>query len=766
LLSSRFLVAVVVLFGGLGAYTAVGLEQTEHTPSTGARTSMIKYGTTGKDTIKGTGTANDSFYGLAGDDYLDGQAGNDLLDGGTGADTLVGGLGIDTMKGGAGNDVYYVADVKDLIIEDATASGGIDTVFSTVSLTKLFDYVENATLQGTAASVTGNKWDNTLIGNGSNNVLAGAEGNDTLLGLDGADSLDGGVGNDLLDGGVGADTMAGGDGNDTYLVDSASDVVVERATNTGVDLIKTSASLNMFNVADLAGIDQVTVSGPTGVSVVANTLNNTLQGASGNDTLNGKEGNDLILGGDGLDRLWGELGNDTLDGGSADDELLGGKGDDVYYLDSAGDAVFEFAQEGSDTVYTYGDFDGSGGISEVEVIIGRGTQGLSLTGGDVNNTIVGTAGNDTLSGGAGINTLEGQVGDDTYFIDELSDVIKESSLNAGTDKAYVNVSGYALDDLNASGIEEVHLQGMDTDTLTFWGNASANRVFGYYATYEIHGGKGKDTILGNSGDDTLYGDEGDDRVVGYAGNNQLIGGVGNDNLIGGSDDDIIQGGADNDSIVGGAGYNSLYGDEGNDVVNGGADVDIIDGGDGLDLLHGMGGDDDLLGGAGADTLFGDEGADVLIGDAGNDLLFGGLGDDQLEGDAGNDSLNGGAGSDTYYFNAGFEADTISDTETAGLSVDVANVNVANYDKLWFSQTGNNLVVSVVGSADQVVVQDWFLSADAQIERFTDLGGVHVITNDSVNALVGVMALFQKQDMSLTNTPTILKSAIDQVWTLA
>ncbi len=52
------------------------------------------------------------------------------------------------------------------------------------------------------------------------------------------------------------------------------------------------------------------------------------------------------------DTLYGGNNNDTLDGGSGNDTMYGGLGSDLFFVDSAGDVVVEFANEGNDVVKT------------------------------------------------------------------------------------------------------------------------------------------------------------------------------------------------------------------------------------------------------------------------------------------------------------------------------------------------------------------------------------------------------------------------------
>ncbi len=55
----------------------------------------------------------------------------------------------------------------------------------------------------------------------------------------------GGAGNDVLDGGGGVDTLRGGLGDDIYVVDSASDVIIELAGQGTADRIRASVSFTI-----------------------------------------------------------------------------------------------------------------------------------------------------------------------------------------------------------------------------------------------------------------------------------------------------------------------------------------------------------------------------------------------------------------------------------------------------------------------------------------------------------------------------------------
>src|SRR6185503_943981 len=129
-----------------------------------------------------------SLYGNLGDNYLNGGQGADFLVGLAGNDSLLGGTGADNMAGGVGNDIYYVDNSGDQVIE--LAGEGDDLVVATASLS-LTDAAAVETMSADPGAgninLTGNEFAQSLYGNAGNNILTG---------LGGADYLVGGAGND------------------------------------------------------------------------------------------------------------------------------------------------------------------------------------------------------------------------------------------------------------------------------------------------------------------------------------------------------------------------------------------------------------------------------------------------------------------------------------------------------------------------------------------------------------------------------------------
>lgn len=300
-------------------------------------------GSGGDDLLTGT-AINDRITGGEGLDALAGGKGDDQLLGGGGNDTINGGAGADAMAGGLGNDIFYVDNFADSVIENADE--GNDRVYTTVSYA-VGDNIEKLTLSG-ASSIdgTGNSLNNTIVGNAAANILYGLAGNDDI------------------DGRAGADTMSGGLGNDIYTIDNVSDLAIEN-TGEGSDRVYAAVS---FALGD--NIENLYFTGSNTVDGTGNSLNNIIEGNSAANILSGLAG------------------DDTINGGAGADTMIGGLGNDVYTVDDGADLVVEDAGEGTDLVYATISYALGDTLEKLTL---TGASVIDGTGNNVKNVLIGNA---------------------------------------------------------------------------------------------------------------------------------------------------------------------------------------------------------------------------------------------------------------------------------------------------------------------------------------------------------------------------------------
>ena len=629
-----------------------------------------------------TGAGHTQGFGNALDNILTGTAAGNSLDGETGADTMI---------GGAGDDLYFVDNIGDAIVE--AAGDGFDTVNSTITFNMASLEVENLNLMG-SADING-------YGNAVNNTIFGNTGNNTLSG---------GGGDDVLNGAAGIDTMLGGSGNDTYYVDNASDVITEYAGEGNDGVISTVSYALSANIESLAVVG-------LGSSLTA----------TGNDL-----DNSLISYTDG---------DDILDGGLGKDIMTGGLGNDTYVVDNAGDQVFENSGGGTDTVQ-----------SSISYALGLNAENLTLGSGALtgqgnaadniirassgSNTLYGYGGNDTLDGGTGADTMIGGLGNDTYISDNTGDVITENA-GEGIDTvqtAYSYVLGAELENLTLTGALNRNGYGNGLDNVIL-GNSGNNGLKGYAGNDVLDGGAGTDTLLGGLGNDIYYVDvssdivtesagQGTDTVYSTAAAYTLSLNVENLILTGTADISGTGTTAD-DHLTGNSGNNQLTGLDGNDTLDGGTGTDTLIGGLGNDAYYVDVASDIVSEAAaqGTDTVYSTAigyslGLNVEnlvltgtgnIAGTGNTLanaITGNSGDNKLDGGTGVDTLTGGLGNDTYYVdnagdlvveNAGEGTDTVLASISYVLAVNAENLTLTGaLNRSGYGNGGDNFITGNTG----------------------------------------------------------------------
>ncbi len=305
---------------------------------------------------------------------------------------------------------------------------------------------------------------------------------------------------------------------------------------------------------------------------------------------------------------------------------------------------------------------------------------------------------------------------------------------------------------------------------SYTGSSRADMIFGAAVADTLTGGGGNDIISAGAGSDYLTGGDGNDTLDGGAGNDNLSGGTGNDIYLFGKGDGQDTIGCDYDTAT--SKFNVLQFKAGvatSEVVATRSDDDlllsIVGTADRARIIGFFYGDDP------ANTYnpiqqvqFADGtiwntatiATKALTGTAGDDTLTGLFGNDTLDGGLGNDTLSGRGGNDTYLFGKGDGQDTINyDDDNA-----ITKVNVLQFKtgvaptEIAASRSGDDLLLSIVGTIDKVRVMSFFRGDDpantynpVQQVRFADgtvwntatlatMALMGTAGNDTLDGLVG------------------------------
>ena len=201
------------------------------------------------------------------------------------------------------------------------------------------------------------------------------------------------------------------------------------------------------------------------------------------------------IGSDVANRMTGNAGDNYLDGGLGADTLMGGLGNDTYVVDNVGDTISETSTLVSEIDTVWSSVNWTLGAN-LEYLFLAGTANLNGTGNSLNNMLTGNSGNNILNGGLGADTMTGGLGNDTYYVDNINDVVVETSTLAGEIDTVMASVSYTL----GANLENLTLTG--TDNLRAVGNAGNNVLIGNAGNNTLVGGAGLDTMIGGDGNDT------------------------------------------------------------------------------------------------------------------------------------------------------------------------------------------------------------------------------------------------------------------------
>lgn len=360
--------------------------------------------------------------------------------------------------------------------------------------------------------------------------------------------------------------------------------------------------------------------------------------------------------------------------------------------------------------------------------------------------LVGSRHADTLRGDSGANMLFGRAGDDTLNgggnVDTASRyTAKTASRPTLRNRPVTRATRQEIPTPASSTLSDpiTTMRCMATAGPTISGASTAGTRFA--------GGKGNDRLRGGADDDTLYGGEGADA---------LYGGLGND-VAGYYAATVVRADLSNPSANTGEAqgdtYRNIEGLFGSELDN------RLIGDDNANGFRGSGGSDTIEGGGGNNIIYGDGDYDD------ND----GVDNDVLDGGAGADELIGGKGDDTYKFGRGGGSDTIDNRGEGSLNDKVLFYNGIDADQLWFEQTGvarRDLEVSIIGTNDSVLIEDWFNGTDS-ILGFGLSDGRRLAETD-VWRLVNAMSTMAEPEAPYatewtTDQHTTLDLIVDMYW---
>lgn len=640
---------------------------------------------------------------------------------------------------------------------------------------------------------------NEFHGSAFGDHLEGSNLADQLYGAGGDDNLTGFGGDDLLDGGSGSDSVYYSPGFSPFNIDLRN--AVQSATGgAGTDTLVSieNIAIDPFtgstNALTLTGNDLANRFFTAGGDDILTMLggNDFASGNAGMDTISGGEGADTLRGDGDTDFLYGDAGDDTLDGGSGIDELHGGSGTntmmggtegDYYYVDSATDLILaELAGAEIDSIITTVSFFMP---VNVEVMYLGGTGNINATGrADQNETLYGNNGNNVLNGLGGADFMEGSLGNDTYYVDDLGDLVAEfSGLSDGNDLIYASLSwtnAANVESLTLTGNLSISATGLDGQNDRLTGNSAANSLFGLSGNDILDGGLGVDTMDGGDDSDVYYANVindiisetnavlatgGSDTVyfTGTAGTFTLsanverlvlsgtaaTNGTGNalaNTIVGNSAANTLDGGID-------ALADALYGNGGNDtfIINTAGDniIELAGGGNAdrakasVSFTLGVGDNIEFLettnaAGIGAINLTGNEVQQSITGNAGANVLNGGI-------DAVADVLTGGLGNDTYIINtANDNIVELAGGGTADRAKASLSFTLVAGDNIEFLETTNAAGVTAINLVGNEIAQ-----------TITGNAGANVL-NGGVDALADTMI------GGLGNDVYVINSAIDNI----
>jgi len=568
---------------------------------------------------------------------------------------------------------------------------------------------ENDTLKGNykeSSELYGGEGNDVLIAGyySKDNILVGGKGNDTLYGSNAADTY-------LFNLGDGQDQIFENSEYNHYHDDNSIDTL-----QFGKDIRSEDISIRRDNTDLLFvhknGTDQVSIK-----DVFSSSYSNW-----DNHWINYSRIVERVSFADGTEWTWDKIVQQGIMSYAADNggAFNGSQFNDVIYGSDKADFISGYS--GDDIIY--------GGKGDDVIDGGYGSNQLyGGSGNDILRVDEILSSNNLLSGGAGDDILYGSFNADTYLFNlgDGKDQIVEptynyhygiDSLRFGEGIQSKDISmrreGHDFLFIHSNGSDQVLIKDVFSDNYSHWDG------------YRIDNDRVIEQIVFADGTVWNWDDIVQKGIASYVTGDEFI----------------FKGSQVNDIIYGSAGDDVIYSHNGDDIIYGGDGNDFIDSGEGSNQLYG---------GAGNDVLRVDNYSE-------NNLLVGGTG---------NDILYGGYGADTYVFNPGDGQDKIIEPENhRHYDTDDAIDKLVfgegiRAEDLWFEQHGQDLIVKIIGTDDQVLVQNWYEGKGYRIDEFHIADG-RLLLEAEVNKMVHAMAAFAPQAGSESNLTSIPREQFDSI----
>lgn len=765
----------------------------------------------GDDTLYG-GLYNDTILGGDGNDVIDAIAGNNLLDGGMGDDSVIGGLGNDiivssfgndSISGGGGDDIY--------IVEKGTGRLEINnlgqTAFYGPSYTGLVNSEKDIIRfgEGISAEDVSFLFSRNNMREGIITITVADSENpgdimEVVVTVDRSDSDTDGIHNHFIHA---VEFFDGTSLNQKEIIERSfyGYYFDSRSLRFNSGWVVGSVGPDFFEVQG----DNVSLKGAEGNDFFAMKSNGVYDGGLGSDNYSIEHDDFKVTIIDDTSFLTSENDFDKLSISTGalrniTDVKFSVEGNDLYLRSLVSDReiyIKDGIAGGGRGVESFSFSDHTLAISEVLLLVSGGVIAQ-------NDNVLLTSGTSIVSSESllvndldnmqnqGTITHVGNAENGTVILDSATgNVIFHRNQNS------VGVSSYEYMVTSSSGInsvasvtvfESVDPRAPNTDRLVRNGNPINNRLYGSYEAAEIFYAKeGNDSIFAGSHDDVLVGGLGDDSLRGEAGNDTYFysSGDGNDIInnidYDGSQDtlffdynitpsDIVLSVSDdnlsllvkitltNEVIT----LLNYFREESNPIYSSALNTikflsdgtiwnqqNIIEEINREDIVNHI-------------EINGDAGSNFLEGGHGNDSLNGYDGNDTLDGGKGNDYLQGNDGNDVYVFSGDFGQDRINNYG-GYFDEDTVSFEGISKNDLWFSQDGVDLIVSVLGSDNQITLRDWYNPDSPRTVEQISVGEDNLYFND-VQTLVDAMAPFDPVDIATNGLPSSLNILSDNTWT--